>query len=252
MNCNGSLILVILAAHPGRAPMIVSHKHRFIFLKTRKTAGTSVEYALRAVCGDRDVITPTNAREEAAFRGRGPQNTALSRDKWSLREFLDWKLRRKAKLRGGDPRYMQSHMTAAHCRRVIGEEVWGSYYRFSVERNPWDRQVSLYYWRYRNSHRKSFEEFLREEPPPILPNWLSYTINDRVVMHRIIRFEDLEAGYREALKDLGIEYSSAPLASKMKGSTRQEDNYRSLYTQKTTDMVAMWYDKEIRQFNYEF
>jgi hypothetical protein len=232
--------------------MIVSHKHQFIFLKTRKTAGTSIEYALRAICGDGDVITPTNAREEAAFRGRGPQNTALPKDKWSLREFLGWKLGRKKKLRGGDPRTMQSHMTAAHCRRVVGEEVWGSYYRFSAERNPWDRQVSLYYWRYRTSPRKSFEEFLREEPPPILPNWLNYTIDDRLVVHRVIRFESLEAGYREALKDLGIDYAAAPLVSKMKGSTRPESDYRSLYTPETTDIVARWYAKEIGHFSYEF
>ena len=37
--------------------MIASHQHRFIFLKTRKTAGTSVEIALSKVCGPDDIIT---------------------------------------------------------------------------------------------------------------------------------------------------------------------------------------------------
>lgn len=38
--------------------MIVCHEHKFIFIKTRKTAGTSAEIALSQHCGTRDIITP--------------------------------------------------------------------------------------------------------------------------------------------------------------------------------------------------
>ena len=37
--------------------MIISHRHRFIFVRTEKTAGSSVEQALAEVCGPEDVIT---------------------------------------------------------------------------------------------------------------------------------------------------------------------------------------------------
>jgi hypothetical protein len=37
--------------------VIVSHEHRFIFLKSQKTGGTSLELALSRVCGPEDVIT---------------------------------------------------------------------------------------------------------------------------------------------------------------------------------------------------
>ena len=37
--------------------MIVSHKHKFIFFKTRKTAGSSIQVALANHCGPDDIIT---------------------------------------------------------------------------------------------------------------------------------------------------------------------------------------------------
>ncbi len=57
--------------------MIVSHQHRFVFLKTRKTAGTSVEIALSKICGPDDIISRISPEDEelrAAAGGRGPQN----------------------------------------------------------------------------------------------------------------------------------------------------------------------------------
>jgi len=58
--------------------MIVSHEHKFIFLKTKKTAGTSIELALTELCGPQDVITPLTEIDEARrTNGRGPQNWRL-------------------------------------------------------------------------------------------------------------------------------------------------------------------------------
>jgi len=38
--------------------MIISHKYKFIFIKTRKTAGSTIEYNLSSFLGPNDVITP--------------------------------------------------------------------------------------------------------------------------------------------------------------------------------------------------
>jgi len=38
--------------------MIISHKHKFIYIKCRKTAGTSIEMSLSKLCGPQDIITP--------------------------------------------------------------------------------------------------------------------------------------------------------------------------------------------------
>jgi hypothetical protein len=54
--------------------MIVSHEHKFIFIKTKKTAGTAIEAALSELCGPSDMITPYREESERDRKGRGPQN----------------------------------------------------------------------------------------------------------------------------------------------------------------------------------
>ena len=44
--------------------MIISHKHKFIFIKTFKVSGTSMEIALSRHIGGKDILTPLNLERE--------------------------------------------------------------------------------------------------------------------------------------------------------------------------------------------
>src|SRR5262245_14233995 len=104
--------------------MIVSHKYRFIFLKTAKTAGTSIEVGLSAWCGDGDIITGDN---RCGYR----RNYALGLGRLGIRMPGEIE-RRLPEIVGYYP-----HMPAHQVRRLIGRETWDAYFKFAVERNPW-------------------------------------------------------------------------------------------------------------------
>lgn len=233
--------------------MIVSHKHRFIFLKTRKTAGTSIEYGLRQICGSEDVITPTIEEKGPGNvvalpqEGIGPQNY-VHRHRWLMR-LRPWKYSRENRFAR---RAFEQHMTAASARNFLSAKIWRSYFKFSIERNPWDRQVSLYYWRMRGrAQPESFEEFLLRNPEPIIRNWDNYAIGNEIITDRVMRYENLAADYEKVLADIGVDISDAPL-QQMKTGLRAVESYRAHYTEETKRLVRRWYEREIDRFGYEF
>lgn len=105
--------------------MLISHLHRFIYLKTMKTAGTSVEIYFEPYCASpRTTYVPTHGRDaevtaEGVIGYRGV---------------------------GGDRHFWYNHMPAALLRERAGEEVWKSYFKFCVIRNPYDKAVSQFWF----------------------------------------------------------------------------------------------------------
>lgn len=176
--------------------MIVSHRHRFIFLKTSKTASTSVEIALSKYCGEEDVITPISPKDERKRRALGypgPRN-------YTLPEPMDPEAKPRA------PRRYRRHMRAVRVRKVLSPEVWESYYKFCVVRNPLDRLVSMYFWRTHSTDAGSIGSFLVDGLPRALRRFGIdiYTIDGEVVVDRLCRFDHLEQDLEEVRKTIGL------------------------------------------------
>jgi hypothetical protein len=230
--------------------MIISHEHKFIFLKTKKTAGTSIELALSELCGDRDIISPLTAIDEALrANGRGAQNWWLHGWWQSPRPILQ---RRLFKFTAQDYGFY-NHMPAEEAKALLNDDkVWRSYFKFAFERNPWDRQVSLYYQRYRSEdERPPFATFIHSGRRARINNYDIYSIGGEPTVDFLGRFETLEQDFRHALGQVGLKFNkSLPRA---KATFRPNAlPYRAYYEGETIAIVGDWYKREIDLLGYAF
>jgi hypothetical protein len=228
--------------------LIVNHRYRFIFLKTKKTAGTSIEIALSRYCEANDILSKIGRRDEpkrAALGYQGPANYLEPGD-GSLRSRIDrW-------LHGPKERY-SNHMPALEIREKLGRESWDSYYKFCFERNPWDRAISAYFWENRSKRRiPDFEKYLETlEREGNLSNWPQYTIEGRIAVDEVLFYEDLQAGLRRLVERLGLP-GPLELPDAKREYRKDRRPYRELYTDRARDFVARACDKEIEAFGYKF
>lgn len=233
--------------------MILSHKYRFIFIKTGKTAGTSLEIALSRFCGSDDIITPVSPEDEEkrlAMGGSGPRNYLASPWQYTPSDWIKNALRGKPVLR------FYNHMPAKQIKDRVGKNIWNSYFKFCIERNPWDRVISQYYWHHRRlneSEMPSILEFLesRHMSSIIRKKFYRYRLDGEVAVDRICRFENLSEDLEEVRQHLGL---PAPLElPKTKAGTRKNRrHYRDILSAQERDRIAEIFSDEIELMGYTF
>lgn len=109
--------------------MFISAENRFLYVKTSKTAGTSLEIALSKYAGPKDIITAIEPDDEALrtkLGFRGPQNHFEP----GRNKYLFW-----------------NHIGIANIRARVAPKTMDKLTSFSVSRNPFTRAVSGYYWK---------------------------------------------------------------------------------------------------------
>ncbi len=227
--------------------MLISHKYKFIFIKTEKTAGTSVEVALSKYLGPDDVITPISEDDEAYRRSqgcRGPQNLHPPLSAYSLRDWARLLVRRRRQT------YF-NHASASFIKRYVGNRVWGTYYKFCVERNPWDKTISWYYWFSRERRRLPISDFLNRANVPLPRGYSLYTINGEVVVDCILRFERLEDDLELLAERIGL--PEVPSLPRLKGLVRRDRrHYRDVFTPEDAQRVADRHRREIVLLGYQW
>jgi hypothetical protein len=232
--------------------MIISHTHKFIFIKSEKTAGTSIEAALSGLCEGDDVVTPLNDypfnRDEKGRQVHHARNA----------ERLDWWNHE-----------LGQHVDARTIKAKLPHDVWTSYLKVSIVRDPWDRAVSLYTWKTRNDptmrpqkrliHRlgapfnevgelkRLFYRFLRGDWET---NDRYYIIDDELCVDFVIRYESLQEDLNGLCSRLGVAELALP---RLKSGMRPgQYHYSQYYNEESRALVAERHVHDIRLFGYQF
>lgn len=237
--------------------MIVSHRHKFIFVKTRKVAGSTIERILAEHCGPEDIVSPDPVPVEEATNYEGrfnplPELVHTLSPIQHARTLRDWRRRPK----------FYCHLSAYSIRHRIGPRIWDTYYKFTFERNPWDKMVSFYYWyhRYRVKYKEpmpSFREHVLKRANVLWSDrlfpldWKRYTLGNRLAVDYVGRFENLREDLAHVLATIGL--PAAKELPREKGAVRADRrHYSEAYDEQTKARVAELFSREIGEFGYTF
>jgi len=223
--------------------MLLSHKYKFIFIKTQKTAGTSIEISLSRYCGPDDIITPLNPEDEIIREKLNifPKNYLVSLTKYRGKEWLRW-------LRGWRLKYWD-HMPAKHIKRFIGDDIYNNYYKFCFERNPWDKTISYFYWENRKNKYSTLDEFFQKKP--LCTDYHKYSINGDLAIDFIGRYETLFEDLYHVCERLGIPFDG--WVPRAKGKYRKDKRkYHEVLSLSQKDFIDRCFEREIKLLNYSY
>ncbi|MBE0640359.1 MAG: hypothetical protein IH598_17740 [Bacteroidales bacterium] len=259
--------------------MILSHKFKFIFIKSAKVGSTSIELMLDKVCRPEDVFTPHWTPEEnlcyrnyngvfnpfpeilTRIRGCGSLNNIGNHHTWKnitakimfFENIPAWQIK---------------------CR--LPKSIWNNYYKFTIERNPWDKCVSRYF-----QSKGIFEPKYGKELT--FPSWFEYFENrlktpwvttawgseapynypryanpwtDEILVDKICRYENLEEELADVFNMLRVPFGGLNDYHAKANYRTDRTHYSEFFAEKKhqpyIEEIAKVFKKEIDLMNYKF
>jgi chondroitin 4-sulfotransferase 11 len=157
----------------------------------------------------------------------------------------------------------KKHLTAREIIGRVGLDQWEEAYKFTVVRNPWNKVVSHYKYRVKTNQTQmgvkhiSFKEWVirtygEEKDEYYYDNakmfqpqvaWLK-DLDGVISFDRIIKFENLSAGFKEVSSALGLTDELDHL------NRTSKTNFSEFFDEETAQVVAHWFQEDIDFFGY--
>ncbi len=223
---------------------MIDLQHKFLFIHIGNSAGTSVEKSLST---EDTYFTPFGRRP------RGAHWTYWVKERW----FKD----------PGNPYTKDLDFT------------FEDLYKFVIVRNPWDRMVSKYMHESQNVEKFnqhisdgskggpdfiSFLMYIKENNLQKLHHSPSLDWFPPEKMDKIIIFDNLQKGFQEAMKEIGLEKALEDIHPGLTIGTWKKPNrnldsfgnprkhYSLYYNDECVEFVRERFKKDIDYFNFEF
>ena len=224
--------------------MLISKKHKFIFVHVPKTGGSSIMKFL---------VQNLNAKEYMAI--------------------FENKTHPKGKKKG-----LRKHIAAKEIKKKISH--YSTYTSVAMVRNPWDLVVSWYSYvkrlpsiNERSTKGLDFPYFVKNmkevwngygEPTNRMTGitqWDYVSQNDNLIVDRILKYEDFKhigferaitKEFRRYIKERGkMQWKPTQKMSNVNASVRHPD-YQRYYDKETRKIVAQAFKKDIEKFMYKY
>jgi len=214
--------------------VLVSHRAKFIYFKTFKTAGTSVEMGLEPAC------RPPGSTGFGTYYN-GPAGIVAQRGQGQ----------------SGNP--FRSHADARLVQRQVGLETWAAYTKIAVVRDPYEKAVSMF-WHQHARHGLIAEPTNAECAIESFQRWIiggarlprddrRVAIHGEVFLDVCLRHEALDADFSELCRKLGIEARPLP---RFHGELKTlKTDHRLYYDSATANLVAEHYALDFDAFGYD-
>lgn len=213
--------------------VLVSHIFKFIYIKNRKVAGTSVEAFFEKYCIKPDKKYKAEHQSEQRVSEYGIIGCRMV----SIPKEHLW----------------YNHITASEIKKILGSDKFNRYFKFSVVRNPYDKIVSLFHFfanKVDNDLKKNFKNFCINYD---CNDMNSICIDGKPICDMYIRYENLENDIIQVCKKLGIkDYDIKELPKFKSGIRDKSKSYREYYDDETKMIVYKKHENEIKYFGYDF
>ena len=169
--------------------MILSVKHNYIYIRTPKTASTTIKAVLTDDLGPDDVVVTSATSSLGMVQKPGTTLAGV---------------------------VMGAHIAAAEIKPLICEDFWNGAFKFTSVRHPYEKAVSLAYYRFAKREKRIAKrgrqpdwETLEQCLDLIVrrgscASYRMYTVDDMVVVSDFIRTETVEADLRRLGALLGF------------------------------------------------
>jgi hypothetical protein len=244
--------------------MIVSEKHRFVFIKGMKVAGTSIEMALSTLCGPDDIVTPISPIDERERLRLGGCCRNYANDPAAEADYL----KRLSAARPEDlgtvlqpALVFYNHMPLAEVMQKYEKPLTG-FRVVAAERSPYAKVISWANMRISYGVYRAGGE-MRADPDALkryvdrgletgqirdIRNIDRYRDASGRIVAQLMRYETLAADFAAFVRSLGVDVPLLPHAKKGLMSDRLDP--RDMFRPDQIARINVLFAEEFEAFGY--